>query len=445
VNFTTFGATGPVEVRITRLAGAIHTADVSPHSRHVPGQLDPQGRAVGTLKPGDKIWMTMNEDDANPLFIFVDGPKPPIPPGATYFGPGIHDIAPDTENHYKASSGELIYLDAGAWVRGNIDVRGTENVRVEGPGILSGDLWRGEDVGSAAIPFSEFTNYAMITGDYTGGNAARVEGITIVDSPGYNFFGGATHVSGIKVLSPWMYSTDGFQGVSHVDHVFCFNGDNVFGVGGAGFQKDDITFTSSFVATALNSVFAGGYWGRPPYPYTALAEDIDIRSYTDESYAPLIMAAVFQIWVDNADSAFGYSNQTYRNIRIEGDLSAPVLLVKNKVYPWTNAGPHPDPPLGNSYNIIFQNISVEGSQKDLSEIKGWDAHNGFHNVILDNFSFHGERVTQANLGKYFSVNSFVFGLGFTAPPGCASGPDGRPCSIAPAEPGAPLVVTRPRP
>ena len=87
----------------------------------------------------------------------------------------------------------MIYLDGGAWVRGNIDVRGTRNVRIIGPGVLSGDLWSGENVGSSALPFAEFTNYAMITGDFAG-NGASVNGITIVDSPGYNFFGGATHV-----------------------------------------------------------------------------------------------------------------------------------------------------------------------------------------------------------------------------------------------------------
>ena len=50
-----------------------------------------------------------------------------------------------------------------------------------------------------------------------------------------------------------------------------------------------------------------------------------------------------------------------------------------------------------------------------SEIKGWDAHNGFHNVVLDNFTVAGEKVTPSNLAKFFSVNAYVWDLGFTAP------------------------------
>jgi hypothetical protein len=97
-----------------------------------------------------------------------------VPAGATYFGPGVRDIAPAAGNHYKASTGEAIYLDGGAWVRGTIDVRGTRNVRIMGPGILSGDLWKGENVGSGALPFDDFLDYAMVRGDYFGGNGATV-------------------------------------------------------------------------------------------------------------------------------------------------------------------------------------------------------------------------------------------------------------------------------
>jgi hypothetical protein len=203
--------------------------------------------------------------------------------------------------------------------------------------------------------------------------------------------------------------------------VFCFNGDNIFGPGAAGLQGENVTYTSSFVATALNSVFAGGYLGNPASnTYTSLADDIDIRVYNSSVGLTLPLAGVFQVWVDNSDSTMGYRNQTYQNIRIDNHVSAPVLLLKNVVYPF--GGPYAvNPPLGNSSNLVFKNISVEGTQRILSEIKGWDANNGFHNVILDNFSFNGQVITQSNLSQYFDVNSFVTGLGFTAPvPRCVA-------------------------
>jgi hypothetical protein len=409
VNFVTFGTLAPVDVRVTKLNGPITGAEVSPHSKLVPVHLS-GGQAIGTLNPNDKLWLTINGDDANPLFLFADAPKPSIPPGATYFGPGITDIAPAASNHYKASSNEVIYLDGGAWVRGNIDIRGTRNVQILGPGVLSGDLWRGESVGASALPFDDFLNYVMVRGDWFGGNGASVRGITIVDSPGYNFFGGAAGAYGVKILSPWFFSTDGFQGVSHVDHSFCFNGDNVFMPMWAGVQNDDITYTACFVGTTNNSVFAGGYWGNSPSPYTAFADDIDIKTYNNDDWvsggAPLL-ASAFQTWVDNSDSTKGYSNQTYQNIRIEGNIPGPLLQLKNLLYPFAPSN-SPNPPLGNSYNLVFRNISLEGTQKYLSEVKGWDANNGFHNVVADNVRINGQLVTASNLGQYFAVNSYVW-------------------------------------
>ena len=413
VNFLTFGTTGPVSVRVTGIPETITSIDVSPHSKKIPVQLS-GGQAVLTLNPNNKVWITANGYDAYPLFIFADAPKPSVPPGTTYFGPGVSTI-PTPGNHYKAKNGEVIYLDGGAWVRGNIDIRGTQNVKIMGPGVLSGDLWTGEAINP--LPFSQFLDYTMIEGDWSGGDAASVSGITIVDSPGYNFFGGATHAYSVKILSPWFFSTDGFQGVSHVDQSFIFNGDNAFTPGIAGLQNDNVTITSSFGGTSNNSVFDGGYYGfEAKKGYTALVDDIDIKTYNNDDWvsggAPLL-ASAFQVWMDNSDPSAGYSNQTYQNIRIEGNLAGPLLELENKVYPWGGSYAV-NPPLGNSHNVVFRNISLEGTQKYLSPIKGWDTSNGFHNVVLENFSFGGVVVNQANLSQYFDINSYVWGLSFTA-------------------------------
>src|SRR5262249_3622192 len=133
VNFVTFGTDGPAHVRVSKLGDAVRQVDASPHSKPVSGGTLSNGQPVGTVRPHDKYCLTINEDDSDPLFIYADPLKPPVPPGATYFGPGIHEIAPTTGNHYQARTGEAIYLDGGAWVLGNIWVTGTHNVRIMGP------------------------------------------------------------------------------------------------------------------------------------------------------------------------------------------------------------------------------------------------------------------------------------------------------------------------
>ena len=412
VNFVTFGTIGSVDVRVTKLSGTITSLDVSPHSKHVPGRLT-GGQAIGTLEPNAKLWLTIDGDDANPLFIFADAPKPPVPPGARYFGPGVRDISPATGNHYKPVNDEIIYLDGGAWVRGNIDVSGTRNVRIMGPGVLSGDLWRGEDL--LSLPYDQQVLYSMVKGD-SAGDAASVSGITIVDGPTNGIWGGANKVSGVKMLSPWFYGTDAFPFVSHIDHTFCFAGDEVFMPAFAGYQGEDMTITSCFAGTSNNTVFAGGWWGfESKKGYSTLVDDIDIKTYNNDDWVPSapLLASAFQVWLDNSVPSAGYSNQTYQNVRIEGNLPGPLLSLKHTVYPW--GGPYAvNPPLGNASNITFKNISLEGTQKYRSEIKGQDANNGFHNVVLDNVAFGGEVVTPANLARYFDVNAYVSGLSFRA-------------------------------
>ncbi|HWC95324.1 MAG TPA: hypothetical protein VG456_01205, partial [Candidatus Sulfopaludibacter sp.] len=329
---------------------------MSPKSKNFPVQLA-GGQAILSLNTGDKIWITMNGDDANPLFVFSSAPKPSVPKGATYFGPGIRDIAPALANHYTPYSGETIYLDGGAWVRGNIDVRGRSRVTIMGPGILSGDLWNAETV-QASPTFDQMMGYAMITGDW-GGTNATVQNITIVDSPVYNFHGGVHTATDVKLLSPWYFSTDGFQGVNSTDQSFAFLGDNVFFPAWAGIASDNINVTNSFAASTNNAVICGGYWGNTSNnQYHATVNNVDIRTYITDAWVPYgatLTPAVFQIWMDNAVSSNGYSNQTYSNIRIEGDLSVPLAMLKNMPYPWGGSAASYQQAMGNGYNLIFQN------------------------------------------------------------------------------------------
>jgi len=414
VNFTSFSITNSqaaVTVRIALRGGYITQAVASPKSKAFPLQIQ-NGMVRLTLRQGDKAWVVINGDESDPLFIFANGAKPAVPARATYFGPGVRDISPTRGNRYKARSNETIYLDAGAWVRGTIDVRGVTNVKVMGPGVLSGELWQSEIV--QALPsFDLMMDYSLIRGDW-GGTNATVQDVTLVASPVYNFFGGTSQATNVKLLSPWFYSTDGFQGVSRVDSSFAFVGDNVFFPTWAGLGNRDVTVTNSFAGTTNNAVFCGGFWGNPPSSYRSTVDGVDIKTFNSDDWvqwgAPMT-PAVFQIWVDNNSSSYGYSNQTYRNIRVEGNLKTPLAMLKNMYYPWVLpvAG---HTPLGNSYNLTFTNITVEGTQKYRSEVKGYNSSNRFHNVVFTNVRMNGTLVTSANRSTFFDINSYVNGISF---------------------------------
>ena len=362
VHFTTFGTTGPVNCRITKVGGSITNLSVSPISKNIPTAIV-GSQAFLTITQNDKIWVTVNGDDSNPLFIFADALKPAVPNGATYFGVGVTNIAPASANHYQARSDEVIYLDGGAWVKGTINVQGTSNVRIMGPGVLSGELWNSETVQTNA--FNDALAYCMVSGDCTvNGNGCQVQGVTLVASPFYNlrYIQSAT---GVKLLSPWYGQTDGMY-AQHADQCFAFAGDNVFFTLWYAGGSEEVTIANSFAANDNNAIVNGGYWGFASnsawYPVMV---NCDMRLYSPS----WTNDCVFQAWVDNTDSTYGYRNHVYQDIRVEGNVTYGNLIQwNNKVYPW--GGSNPNPPLGTSSNFIFDRVTLQGTQAIRSVITG---------------------------------------------------------------------------
>jgi hypothetical protein len=404
VNFTTFGTTGPVVVEIAKTTGTITSMTIEPASKNISyAMLD--GQALVTMNQNDKLWITVNGDGANPLFIFADAPKPAVPTGATYFGPGVTDIAPATGNHYQAKNNEVIYLDGGAWVLGNISVMGTSNVQIIGPGVLSGELWTSETVNP--LPFNEFITYCMVYGDGPG-NSCSVQGITMVASPAYNIHY-VYCATGVKVLSPWYYGTDGFYAL-HTDQCFAFNGDNTFFPLWYYAGSENVTIVNSFGGNTNNAVIGAGYWGFEFLTYATLMDNIDIKTFGGGG-SSVVTPAVFQQWVDNSSSSYGFQNKTFQNIRIDGNVTGPLLQLENRVYPWNSTSANP--PLGNSSNFVFKNISLSGTQSSLSAIAGYDSADGWQNVSFQDFTIGGTLLTASNVGSYISVNSYVSNLTFS--------------------------------
>jgi len=403
VNFTTFGVSDAVCVRIAKLAGPIGAVEISPKAKAIAVDIR-DGKATFLLGPNDKAWVTIDHDDAHPLFIFADPPKPAIPAHAEHFGPGVHAIG----QLHAASSGRTIYLDGGAWVKGNIDIRGKSNVTIMGPGVLSGELWTGEAM--AGKPFAEVRKHMMILGDpedtQVSGN--RLEGVTIVNSPSYNTFYGLQQICGAKLISPWVGSTDGFylspnpHETVFVDQCFAFVGDDVF------FPRDNyrgnMVFRNSFVSSSNNNIFCMSYWANSlAHDYTVLARNIDIKVCPEN--------AVFQCVIDGHTSDVGVKNHTYEDIRIEGDLNLNCRLfwIENRQYPWEDDG---SPCNGNSYNMRFRNVRVGGRQNMISVLKGKDAGNGHCDYQFENLTIGGVTVTEANKSVYFAINGYARNIRF---------------------------------
>jgi hypothetical protein len=209
----------------------------------------------------------------------------------------------------------------------------------------------------------------------------------------------------VKLLSPWLWSTDGFyvqpdritrEGL--VENCLAFIGDDVF------FPRDNIQgnmiIRNCFVGSTNNNIFSMSYWPQSlENNYFSRVDNIDIKTYNEH--------AIFQSVLDgNADNAgMGIHNQIYKDIRIEGNIICPLIRIENRPDPW--GGDVNSPVLGKSRNIQFINVTLEGSQRGKSTILGKDMNNDHSGYLFENVRIGGTKVTEENFNQYFNTNEFV--------------------------------------
>ena len=88
------------------------------------------------LSPGDEAVVEINGSEENSLFIFVnpletDRPDP-SDPDVVYFKAGSVSSRPDID----LKSGQTLYIEGGAIVKGNIKANGADNISIRGCGII---------------------------------------------------------------------------------------------------------------------------------------------------------------------------------------------------------------------------------------------------------------------------------------------------------------------
>ncbi len=207
-----------VTVEITKLSGSISDCKIFP-SRYNLSATYSGGKAYITVpSPNKKIYLEIDGNIGQPLFIFADKLETNIPsqsdPNVVYFAPGIHDLG---LNYTPPSNITTIYIAGGAYVTGNIYTNNRINLTVRGRGILSGE----------GIQFRP--NGGVDAHIYFAGNNSdncKVEGITIMKPIHYH------------LLS---------RGQFDVDNVKCFSMNNTTDGWGAGYGSGNASScTNSF-------------------------------------------------------------------------------------------------------------------------------------------------------------------------------------------------------
>jgi hypothetical protein len=499
ISYTTFGASSVSKVRVSKIGSSISSIDIRPRSKNfnpkiINGVLEMQ------MSPKDKAWVTINGDVSNTLFVFCDPYKPEIPANnRLYFPPGVHHVSAlsgaveisatsgtRTEifrgasfsafNFYQYTSGTpyTIYLDGGAYVIGQFDLRKKHNIKVIGPGILAGDnvveqctRFENDSFNTEMQPYGILSQLRAVTYAYQeqGLNTYEeapsgmvVSGPTIVNChfvtmPGINV------IDNVKVLSPFMpnvdikapmpdnstsaaimrdslffmgddaivpnpynaYPTNPNTGYLNVGGKFDISGCQVYTTNGGPLVLSyfGVLYPSSSPNAFPYNVYdmdfgiytyKEGGAGRNGIPFTSETGEVAIRITLD-------MSSSFSGSWPNGVPRFGINNVTVSNIRFDDPIDQALLWVGNVPDPYF---PTPLPFRGDEHGsmsgITFKNISVNSYVGFASSLYSnllfaKNSTNRPKNLIFENIKLNGTVLTNSNYLDYFVLS----GLSGSAP------------------------------
>jgi hypothetical protein len=411
-----FDFTGTVDIMITWDKGDIRSARVRPLSYGIQPVV--KGNTISfSLSEPRNLSIEVNGDLFHNLQIFaapVETSRPsPTDPHTIYYGPGMHQAGT-----VIVPGGATVYIAGGAMVEGQLMVRHVENVRILGRGILYQSGRRpaaagpatpvgGTPAGKTAAGGSR-VRPAGKTGNTKRNDDVLVEfsknvevnGIIVLPVTYSVLMGNSQHVTvrnfksfsaggnndGIDVFC----STDVL-----IDSVFMRNSDDNIAIYGHRWDyygnDKNITVSNSILWADVGHPILIGTHGDPPHPDTLGDMKFINLDILDQSEAQVNYQGCLAINVGDANLA---SNIRFENIRVEdirlGQL-VNLRVMYNRKY---NTAPG-----GGIENIVFKNISYDGSHANLSMIAGYDSSRSIRNVTFENLRLNGKLIWDNMPGK----------------------------------------------
>jgi hypothetical protein len=339
-----------------------------------------------TFSQPQKVVLQINGVNGLKLLISVEPLETEVPEAddssVLYFEPGIHSLG----YRYAPPPGiRTIYLAGGAVVEGTLRIEGRRGLKIIGRGVLSMGEWPHDEQEGMNLHHN---------------NGLLVDGITVVNSPGWQLsIGGSSWatIRNVKLLATKdHYNTDGVQtwhqNRVRVEDFFILANDDSFAIN---------LGTTNFVAR--NGILWNGTngasfmlgWGGGRDSRDILFEDIDVLENSN------CCASVFAVRWGGQEQA-NISDVTYRNIRVESAIKAPGLPVP--MFDMVTGPTHLNRgTLGRVENILFENVSLPFGG---GMIKGHDPENGYYGISFVNCTIKGEPVESVEQLNIVLINAF---------------------------------------
>lgn len=398
---------------------------------------------IENIPPGTTLRLEVNNERGEPLRISAMGLKEDVPEGYVDYVDGDEDIPagavvrfgagvwvlPDPDGGVASAAspplflvgeGATVYLDEGAVIVGNFDLRGSATHQFMGPGVISGEWATWEAVNALATFDEQFQCSAFFSYDAgaTAYTNCTVRGPTVVMSPFYSFSGGFNHIRECAVENPWTAHSDAFKldsdlsddSSSSLVDCYAFDGDDVVDLQ----QYRGNSTISGNLLCGTNCVFLGAYW---PYDDNGEATLVDTNYVRFAGTRYVVTPGseeggeVIKVWLngDTGDEAKGRFNLTFRNLWVELDdheiedegIQSRIISVANKSAsyetPLTLAGVVRD--------LVIENMHVDVVPLFKSLCTGLDATSNVE-MTLRGLWLGGTLVTEANKATYFTTNAY---------------------------------------
>ena len=402
-----FDFTGTVEIEVQKNNGAFSAVSVAPLSTKLKPERNGAVVRLRLDKP-QSFSLQFDDDRLHNLHILAGGPPPPRPsgPNVVYFGPGVH-APPDKAPVFPVKSGDTIYLDGGAILRGGFTLDGLHDVTILGRGLIYNPGQAIEINGAQDIHVSDL----ILTNDETQ-PAARVANIresSNVSLVGISGFTAGKWSDGINIStaqhirvdrSYLRTSDDAIVVYAVADCPICKTKSGSPRSGALDTQ--DIKITNSVLWTDVAHAMYVGHFGDNATPRTiadVTFDNIDVANLDEDDPAWEGAMAIF------SGDATRIRDITFSNIRVDRIEEGKLINIVAGASPRYNAAP------GRGVeNVTLRDIAFTGKGlASTSQIRGESDAAAIRGVLIDNVTIGGRQLKSEDMTG-LTIGPFVSGL-----------------------------------
>lgn len=383
-SMVSFDFSGKVEIQVKKNNGTVNTVQIRPLSYGILPEVN--GSIVTLMLDHQcKLSLEVNGDKLQNLHIFANAVRSDKPnlsdPNVLYFGPGLHQPKDLPGDVFRIRSGETVFIDGGAVIKGKFLVDSARDVKIIGNGIVF-QSERGVEIRHS--------------------QNVTVDGPIFINPKHYTIYGG--EVTGLTVKNIKSFSNQGWSdGIDLmscsdvlIDDVFMRNSDDCIAIYGHRWQfygsarnfqiKNSILWAD--IAHPINIGLHGNAEIGGDTIENIIFTNIDILEHDEDDRNSQGCMAICP-----SDHNL-VRNIIFENIRVEDFQEGQLFnlrVLEDKKY--SNA------PGRGIENILFKNISYNGQLSNPSVFQGYNQERNVKNIRIEGLTINGKLIKNAKDGN----------------------------------------------